>query len=513
MSFNANQPFVVKSPINASINVDVNGNIVGIDTTGGSATMWRRIPTSHALIVTPTSLMLADTAAFFQDVSDQQLYYSNGAALVAVSSGGSGASLGSAAPQALAASASAGTALAASHEDHVHALPATFGPSLRGLVPAAAASPSATKFLTETATFAVPAGPANTDAVPEGSSNMYHTAARVRGVALTGVDTATTGAVSASDSILGGVGKLEATKATKASPVFSGPLTIPGPEIRTSSAISATTIDTTKGYSFKQIAANTTFTFNSAPATDTLFIVEIQNTDASNARSIGFPSSFSFTTQLARTVCYLPPSGRVRMTFRYDGSAYEVSGDLPPRNNLAASASPAVTDDNTKGYDIGSLWIDTVGKNFYVLADAATGAAVWKGASGGSGVPNGGTVLQALLKNSSTDGDASWGTVSIPGTFNSVAVTASRDIATTDIGKVLEINSAGVVALTLPTASAMSLGGQQNVFAMRQIGVGIPTFAAKTGSTTILNPDNLTFAQGRMLMCVQIGSTDTWTIG
>lgn len=54
-------------------------------------------------------------------------------------------------------------------------------------------------------------GPANTDALPEGSTNLYFTAARVLGTALAGFASAV-GAVSASDSILSAIGKLQGTK-------------------------------------------------------------------------------------------------------------------------------------------------------------------------------------------------------------------------------------------------------------------------------------------------------------
>jgi hypothetical protein len=53
-------------------------------------------------------------------------------------------------------------------------------------------------------------GPATTDAVPEGTSNLYHTAARVRAVVITGLSTATNAAITATDTILTALGKLQA---------------------------------------------------------------------------------------------------------------------------------------------------------------------------------------------------------------------------------------------------------------------------------------------------------------
>ncbi|WP_375591609.1 hypothetical protein [Chitiniphilus eburneus] len=53
-------------------------------------------------------------------------------------------------------------------------------------------------------------GPANTDALPEGSTNLYFTTARVRATDLAGLSTATATAVTSSDTILSGMGKLQA---------------------------------------------------------------------------------------------------------------------------------------------------------------------------------------------------------------------------------------------------------------------------------------------------------------
>lgn len=48
------------------------------------------------------------------------------------------------------------------------------------------------------------------------------------------------------------------------------------------------------------------------------------------------------------------------------------------RVNDAATSAPLVTDDETKGYQIRSGWIDQAADAQYVCLDATTGAAVWK---------------------------------------------------------------------------------------------------------------------------------------
>jgi len=60
---------------------------------------------------------------------------------------------------------------------------------------------------------------------------------------------------------------------------------------------------------------------------------------------------------------------------------------LTLKNNLVAAVAPAVGNDNTQGYAVGSKWLDVTADEAYECLDATTGAAVWKGttAAGGAG--------------------------------------------------------------------------------------------------------------------------------
>ena len=60
-------------------------------------------------------------------------------------------------------------------------------------------------------------GLTNTDGLPEGPTNKYMSAAGVRGTALAGINVTTQGAVTATDTILAALGKLQASKAAKGS--------------------------------------------------------------------------------------------------------------------------------------------------------------------------------------------------------------------------------------------------------------------------------------------------------
>ncbi|WP_051504155.1 hypothetical protein [Sphingomonas jaspsi] len=62
----------------------------------------------------------------------------------------------------------------------------------------------------------------STDSLAEGATNLYFTVGRVRATALTAIDVATTGAVSATDTVLSAIGKLEATKLSKAGGTMTG---------------------------------------------------------------------------------------------------------------------------------------------------------------------------------------------------------------------------------------------------------------------------------------------------
>ncbi len=68
----------------------------------------------------------------------------------------------------------------------------------------------------------ISASPGSTDAVTEGATNLYHTAARVRDAVLTGLSLATSTAVTATDSVLAAIGKLAARLALKEQVLAAG---------------------------------------------------------------------------------------------------------------------------------------------------------------------------------------------------------------------------------------------------------------------------------------------------
>lgn len=58
--------------------------------------------------------------------------------------------------------------------------------------------------------------------------------------------------------------------------------------------------------------------------------------------------------------------------------------------SVSRATAPVATDDNTKGFVVGSQWVDTSAapRKVYLCTDASTGAAVWLSAGGVSAHPS-----------------------------------------------------------------------------------------------------------------------------
>ncbi|RWG53332.1 MAG: hypothetical protein EOQ64_24210 [Mesorhizobium sp.] len=55
----------------------------------------------------------------------------------------------------------------------------------------------------------------------------------------------------------------------------------------------------------------------------------------------------------------------------------DIPADLAFKNNFAAVADPAATDDSSEGYQVGSTWVNTATDTAFVCVDATAGAAIW----------------------------------------------------------------------------------------------------------------------------------------
>lgn len=67
------------------------------------------------------------------------------------------------------------------------------------------------------------------------------------------------------------------------------------------------------------------------------------------------------------------------------GKLENISQDAVIQKTNETTTAPAITNDNTEGYGVGSVWIDTATDKAYICVDDSTGAAVWKETTGGVG--------------------------------------------------------------------------------------------------------------------------------
>jgi hypothetical protein len=199
----------------------------------------------------------------------------------------------------------------------------TFTSSLKGLAPASGGGTS--NFLRADGSWAAPSGGSGTvtsSGTPtSGQFAKFTTATDITGVTATG-----TGNV------------VLATTPTITTPNLSGIVVSDGANVNTANAMGALAIDVTKGLNTKSISADSTFTFSATPATaNTFFSVFVTNTDTAS-HTLTIPSSYSIAAAATITTCTIPASGKVHLTWRYDGTNYFVYGDP-----VASSGSGTVT--------------------------------------------------------------------------------------------------------------------------------------------------------------------------
>jgi hypothetical protein len=105
-------------------------------------------------------------------------------------------------------------------------------------------------------------------------------------------------------------------------------------------------------------------------------------------------------------------SGYLSVTSQIDVIGLQNMGFLQVigRNNFAAAVDPAVGNDNTQDYAVGSLWLNTTSNRAWICLSASTGAAVWLQISIGAliATANSGTFanvsLTGLLTRSASTG-------------------------------------------------------------------------------------------------------------
>lgn len=146
----------------------------------------------------------------------------------------------------------------------------------------------------------------------------------------------------------------------------------------------------------------------------------------------------------------------------------------------------------------------------------ATGSTGVTGATGatGVGVPTGGTTGQALIKNSSTDYDTSWGTVSGGGGSSYSIVRTQGGTAYTlqlsDAGYYIQTTSTTAVTITVPTQASVTWVADTEIY-FEQNNTGQLTIAGASGVTINSTETLKTFARYSVIALKRVAS-DTWTL-
>lgn len=132
---------------------------------------------------------------------------------------------------------------------------------------------------------------ANTDSLTEGTTNLYFAEPRVRATPLTGLSTATTGAVAATDTVLQAFGKLEKTKAPLASPEFTGAPTAPTATEGSNTTQLATTEFVQTAASSRVAQTITNGITTSAPSQDAVFDALVLKAPLTSPTFTGTPAA------------------------------------------------------------------------------------------------------------------------------------------------------------------------------------------------------------------------------
>ena len=147
-------------------------------------------------------------------------------------------------------------------------------------------------------------------------------------------------------------------------------------------------------------------------------------------------------------------------------------------NNLSATTAPTATDDNTKGYSVGSIWINTSTNMPYTCTNSGTGVAVWSQGGTGDVVGPSSATDNAITRFDGTTGKLvqnSTVTISDVAVVEGVKTLTMTD-STTNTISITPSASTTTYALTLPAAQ-----GAANTF-LQNNGSGVLSWtAAVTG--------------------------------
>lgn len=130
-----------------------------------------------------------------------------------------------------------------------------------------------------------------------------------------------------------------------------------------------------------------------------------------------------------------------------------------PFSKVDATVSPGVSNDNTEGYEEGSLWVNVTDDEVWTCVDNSTGAAVWvqQGGGGGSGTVTSVDVSGGTTGLTTSGGPITTsGTITISGTLSNANGGTGADLSMTGPG-IIGQTSLGAALGVLTTATYPSL--------------------------------------------------------
>lgn len=192
---------------------------------------------------------------------------------------------------------------------------------------------------------------------------------------------------------------------------------------------------------YESFSANRNLTFSGTPI-ESSFITLFAN--VTNTTVLGIPLSYRLGQFGATTGIVFPP-GNHEISWTYSDGKWWMADTAGSLNNFGSAAAPAITNDWTSGYGVGSQWINTGTNIAYICTDATSGAAKWYQFSPPTGGTTGGAtggVTQGQLD--AVSGWAYYSITGVSGSLSALRVTGSNVIPSvnlTGLGGTLVIRS------------------------------------------------------------------------
>jgi len=245
----------------------------------------------------------------------------------------------------------------------------------------------------------------------------------------------------------------------------------------------------------------------------TRFEPEVLDTEFRVVKSTDATSKMDFDMSkvaTATTTTFIMPNGDVEFA----------------KTKLDATAAPTVDDDITLYYEPGSVWVDQTNNKGYLCVDNTDGAAIWREMAGatGTGDVNGpasstdntlprfdGIAGKTIQESGVIVGDND----ELYGHYGKIEEkTAAYTLTGADSGKIITVNSASPITITLPQTSTESINTGFQCILIRR-GAGTVTVAIE-GSDTLESANSYVSIANQYssasVIKINAGSPNTWAL-